>query len=121
MTRLTNALYQQSSSSKAFATQRFTVSEDKAKNMALQGIISKIERVSGRRMENQDASPPPPMSSKSKAVGCSVPEKQDYESSKAKEKELQAMMNQVSGAGGGTKRKTAMASQRAEFHPDNKA
>ncbi|KAG0207504.1 hypothetical protein BGX28_001281 [Mortierella sp. GBA30] len=55
MTRLTNALYQQSSASKAFATQRFTVSEDKARNMALQGIISKIERVSGRRMGNQDA------------------------------------------------------------------
>ncbi|KAF9955258.1 hypothetical protein BGZ72_003916 [Mortierella alpina] len=117
MTRLTNALYQQSSSSKAFATQRFTVSEDKAKNMALQGIISKIERVSGRRLENQDAMPP--LCNKSKAG--SVPEKQGYESSKTKEKELQEMMNQVSGAGGGAKRKTAMASQRAEFQPGPKA
>ncbi|KAF9568110.1 hypothetical protein EC968_003083 [Mortierella alpina] len=127
MTRLTNALYQQSSSSKAFATQRFTVSEDKAKNMALQGIISKIERVSGRRLENQDAMPPVLCNNKSKTG--SVPEKQqqqqqqqDHESSsKAKEKDLQEMMNQVAGAGGGPKRKTAMASQRAEFHPGNKA
>ncbi|KAF9988997.1 hypothetical protein BGZ75_007907 [Mortierella antarctica] len=117
MTRLTNALYQQSSSSKAFATQRFAVSEDKAKNMALQGIISKIERVSGRRLENQDAMPP--LSNNNKAG--SLPEKRDYESSKAKEKELQEMMNQVAGAGGGAKRKTAMASQRAEFPPGNKA
>ncbi|KAF9958596.1 hypothetical protein BGZ70_009134 [Mortierella alpina] len=119
MTRLTSALYQQSSSSKAFATQRFTVSEDKAKNMALQGIISKIERVSGRRLENQDAMPPPlTHKSKSGSVSGSVSsEKQDYESSKTKEKELQEMMNQVAGVGGGAKRKTAMASQRAEFHP----
>ncbi|CAO3572195.1 unnamed protein product [Mortierella alpina] len=117
MTRLTNALYQQSSSSKAFATQRFTVSEDKAKNMALQGIISKIERVSGRRLENQDAMPPLTHKSKSASVSSG---KQDFESSKAKEKELQEMMNQVAGAGGGAKRKTAMASQRAEFHPGGK-
>ncbi|KAG0250572.1 hypothetical protein BG011_008241 [Mortierella polycephala] len=110
MTRLTNALYQQSASSKAYATQRYTLTEDKARNMALQGIISKIERVSGRRMDNQDALP---RSSRSKST--SMAEKHDQDSSRAKE--LQDMMNRMAESGGGPTRKSAMASQRAEFSP----
>ncbi|KAF9086065.1 hypothetical protein BGX23_009163 [Mortierella sp. AD031] len=110
MTRLTNALYQQTTSSEAFATQRFTLTEDKARNMALQGIISKIERVSGRRMDNQDALPP---SSKSKATA--TVDKRDQESCRARE--LQEMINQVIESGGGPTRRSAIASQRAEFSP----
>ncbi|KAI8357454.1 hypothetical protein B0O80DRAFT_288636 [Mortierella sp. GBAus27b] len=123
MTRLTNALYQQSASSKAFATQRFTLTEDKARNMALQGILSKIERVSSRRMGNQDATAPSSVKSKptspssicSGHQGCST--KNDDNGSIERAKELQEMINQVMESGGGPTRKTAMASQRAQFGP----
>ncbi|KAF9933885.1 hypothetical protein FBU30_004053 [Linnemannia zychae] len=109
MTRLTNALYQQTISSEAFATQRYTVSEDKARSMALHGIMSKIERVSGRRMGNQDALP----SSKSKSSFL-LDDDDSEESSRARE--LQEMINQMVESGGGAKRRSAMASQRAEFN-----
>lgn len=116
MTRLTNALYQQSSSSRAFAAQRYTLTEDKARNLALQGIISKIERVSGRRMGNQDAAPP---SIKSKSASPSSVHSNGRESSRndnnERVKELQEMFNQVMESGGGPTRKSAMASQRAQF------
>ncbi|KAF9103629.1 hypothetical protein BGX27_010490 [Mortierella sp. AM989] len=138
MTRLTNALYQQSATTQAFATQRFTLTEDKARNMALQGIISKIERVSSRRMGNQDALPP--VINKSKTSSSSqapvsvatatasmspMTEKRDKEknnyddsgssSSSSRAKELQEMINQVMDSGGGPTRKSVMASQRAQF------
>ncbi|KAG0376558.1 hypothetical protein BGX24_007585 [Mortierella sp. AD032] len=117
MTRLTNALYQQTTSTEAFATQRYTMTEDKARNMALHGIISKLERVSSRRMGNQDALPP---ASKSKATSTteamsSLDSKRDEESSRVLE--LHEMFNQVAESGGGPTRRTAMASQRAEFNP----
>ncbi|KAF9358309.1 hypothetical protein BGX26_002053 [Mortierella sp. AD094] len=134
MTRLTNALYQQSSTTQAFATQRFTLTEDKERNMALQGIISKIERVSGRRMENQDALPPnlnkhksssstPVSVATATASTSTMSEKRDREksnydsSSSSRAKELQDMINQVIDGGGGPTRKSAMASQRAQFGP----
>ncbi|KAF9130262.1 hypothetical protein BGW39_003272 [Mortierella sp. 14UC] len=116
MTRLTNALYQQTTSTEAFATQRYTMTEDKARNMALQGIISKIERVSSRRMGNQDALPP----SKSKTTATTtttatlLEDKRDEESSRALE--LHEMFNRVAESGGGPTRRSAMASQRAEFN-----
>ncbi|KAG0289486.1 hypothetical protein BGZ96_006969 [Linnemannia gamsii] len=115
MTRLTNALYQQTASTEAFETQRFTMTEDKARNMALQGILSKIERVSGRRMGNQDALPPVTKSKPSSTSSSSSENKYEDESSRARE--LQEMIDQVVGSGGGPKRRTAMASQRAEFNP----
>ncbi|KAF8940369.1 hypothetical protein BGZ47_007776 [Haplosporangium gracile] len=116
MTRLTNALYQQTASTEAFETQRYTMTEDKARNMALQGILSKIERVSGRRMGNQDALPPVTKSKPNSTSSSSSSEnKREEESSRARE--LQEMIDQVVGSGGGPKRRTAMASQRAEFNP----
>lgn len=115
MTRLTNALYQQTASTEAFETQRFTMTEDKARNMALQGILSKIERVSGRRMGNQDALPPVTKSKPNSTSSSSCENTYEDESSKARE--LQEMIDQVVGSGGGPKRRTAMASQRAEFNP----
>ncbi|KAI1318128.1 hypothetical protein EDD11_007180 [Mortierella claussenii] len=122
MTRLTNALYQQSASSKAFATQRYILTEDKARNMALHGIISKIERVSGRRMENQDALPPSPLltskykpAAPSKTAINTVEHRESDSVSRAKE--LQEMINQVVESGGGPTRRSAMASQRAQFGP----
>ncbi|KAF9165653.1 hypothetical protein BGX21_005032 [Mortierella sp. AD011] len=125
MTRLTNALYQQSATTQAFATQRFTLTEDKERNMALQGIISKIERVAGRRMENQDAMPPnlnkhrsTPSTPVSMAAEKREREKSDYDNnSSIRVKELQDMINQVIDGGGGPTRKSAMASQRAQFGP----
>ncbi|GJJ69017.1 hypothetical protein EMPS_01363 [Entomortierella parvispora] len=125
MTRLTNALYLQSSSTQAFATQRFTLTEDKERNMALQGIISKIERLSDRRLENQDALPaskakhpypsPPfqPLESDQDQMPRRCNKKLDEENLKAQE--LQQMLDQVVGSGGGAMRKSALASQRAEF------
>lgn len=129
MTRLTNALYQQSAATQAFATQRFTLTEDKARTMALQGIISKIERLSDRRLENQDALPPPITKSKPFVSPLQQLEKdqnqiqerrtrkgqQDDETLKAQE--LQEMMDQVVYGSGGPTRRFAMASQRAEFSP----
>ncbi|KAF8944540.1 hypothetical protein BGZ46_006230, partial [Entomortierella lignicola] len=123
MTRLTNALYQQSASSQAFATQRFVLTEDKARNMALQGIISKIERVSGRRLDNQDALPPNINKHKSSSSStpvsvatASTPVMSTKDSSD-RSKDLQDMMNQVMESGGGPTRKSLMASQRAQFGP----
>lgn len=113
MTRLTNALYQQTASTEAFETQRYTMTEDKARNMALQGILSKIERVSGRRMGNQDALPPATKSKPNSMSSSSSSSHEEEESSRARE--LQEMIDQVVGSGGGPKRRTAMASQRAEF------
>ncbi|KAG0280628.1 hypothetical protein BGZ95_009369 [Linnemannia exigua] len=117
MTRLTNALYQQTTSTEAFATQRYTMTEDKARNMALHGIISKIERVSSRRMGNQDALPP---SSKSKATATTAATSSSFESQRDEESsrvlELHEMFNQVAESGGGPMRRSAMASQRAEFN-----
>ncbi|KAG0320419.1 hypothetical protein BG000_003591 [Podila horticola] len=113
MTRLTNALYQQSATSQAFATQRFTLTEDKARTMALQGIISKIERLSDRRMDNQDALPPHP-STKSRAS-------LERDSPAVQNKELQDMIEHLVESGGGPTRRSAMSSQRAEFsHPKSK-
>ncbi|KAI7829782.1 hypothetical protein BC939DRAFT_440567 [Gamsiella multidivaricata] len=134
MTRLTNTLYQQSASSKSFATQRYTLTDDKARNMALQEIISKIERVSGRRMDNQDALPPsskprsvsssssssPAMiesRSSSSSNSCSSGSGSGSRKSNNKAKDLQEMMKQVAESGGGPTRKSAMASQRAQFGP----
>ncbi|KAF9419987.1 hypothetical protein BGZ94_009256 [Podila epigama] len=124
MTRLTNALYQQSATSQAFATQRFTLTEDKARNMALQGIISKIERLSDRRMDNQDALPPSTLSASSTTLtknrtttvtaGGTLNET-ETESAAARAKELQDMINQMVESGGGPTRRSAMSSQRAEF------
>ncbi|KAF9941785.1 hypothetical protein BGZ65_001397 [Modicella reniformis] len=118
MTRLTNALYQQSASARAFATQRYILTDDKARNIALHGIISKIERVTGRRMENQDALPPsikPKIGSPSSIV--SISRKNRSNSTAERSKELQEMLNQVMESGGGPTRKSAMASQRAQFCP----
>lgn len=113
MTRLTNALYQQSATSQAFATQRFTLTEDKARTMALQGIISKIERLSDRRMDNQDALPPAP-STKSRAS-------LERDSPAIRNMELQDMIEHLVESGGGPIRRSAMSSQRAEFsHPKSK-
>ncbi|KAG0037904.1 hypothetical protein BGZ82_001603 [Podila clonocystis] len=113
MTRLTNALYQQSATSQAFATQRFTLTEDKARTMALQGIISKIERLSDRRMDNQDALPPPP-STKSRAS-------LEKDSPVVRNRDLQDMIEHLVESGGGPTRRSAMSSQRAEFsHPKSK-
>jgi hypothetical protein len=116
ITRLTNALYQQTASTEAFETQRFTMTEDKARNMALQGILSKIERVSGRRMGNQDALPPVTKSKPNFSSSSSSSENK-YEEESSRARELQEMIDQVVGSGGGPKRRTAMASQRAEFNP----
>ncbi|KAK3825352.1 MAG: hypothetical protein J3Q66DRAFT_327539 [Benniella sp.] len=120
MTRLTNTLYQQSASSRAFAAQRYTLTEDKARNMALQGIISKIERVSSRRMGNQDAASSS-LRSKSASPSSTRTACRESSSSSSNErvKELQDMINQVMESGGGPTRKSAMASQRAEFSPKN--
>ncbi|KAF9362498.1 hypothetical protein BGX34_006024 [Mortierella sp. NVP85] len=120
MTRLTNTLYQQSASSRAFATQRYTLTEEKARNMALQGIISKIERVSSRRMGNQDAASSS-MRSKSASPSSTRTACRESSSGSSSErvKELQEMINQVMESGGGPTRKSAMASQRAEFSPKN--
>ncbi|KAG0051033.1 hypothetical protein BGZ83_004188 [Gryganskiella cystojenkinii] len=128
MTRLTNALYQQSASTQAFATQRFTLTEDKARAMALNGIISKIERLSDRRLENQDALPPP--IAKSKPFTLSPQQKTEQnqmqerktrqnqlEDENLKAQELQEMMDQVVYGSGGPTRRSAIASQRAEFSP----
>ncbi|KAF9437125.1 hypothetical protein BGZ76_001906 [Entomortierella beljakovae] len=130
MTRLTNALYQQSASSKAFATQRYTLTEDKARNMALQGIISKIERVSGRRLNNQDALPPNLSKSKNTtsasapvSVATAMMEKREREkfsfdgSGSTRTRELHDMINQVIDSGGGPTRKSVLAAQRAQFSP----
>ncbi|KFH73744.1 hypothetical protein MVEG_00958 [Podila verticillata NRRL 6337] len=108
MTRLTNALYQQSATSQAFATQRFTLTEDKARTMALQGIISKIERLSDRRMDNQDALPPS-ATTKSRAS-------LERGSPAVRTSELQDMIDHLVESGGGPTRRSAMTSQRAEFN-----
>ncbi|KAF9369237.1 hypothetical protein CPB97_003756 [Podila verticillata] len=114
MTRLTNALYQQSATSQAFATQRFTLTEDKARTMALQGIISKIERLSDRRMDNQDALPPS-ATAKSRAS-------LERGSPAVGTRELQDVIDHLVESGGGPTRRTAMTSQRAEFsHPKSKS
>jgi hypothetical protein len=88
--------------------------------MALQGIISKIERVSSRRMGNQDAAS---SSLRSKSASPSLTRTACRESSSSSSsdrvKELQDMINQVMESGGGPTRKSAMASQRAEFSPKN--
>ncbi|KAG0286889.1 hypothetical protein BGZ98_004890 [Dissophora globulifera] len=130
MTRLTNALYQQSASasSQAFQTQRYTLTEGKARSMALQGIIGKIERVSGRRMENQDALPPAvPTSSSSKVrtTSISLPMSRsartdtnsglEGDDGADRAKGLQEILNEVVESGGGPTRKLAIASQRAQF------
>ncbi|KAF9144117.1 hypothetical protein BGX30_013807 [Mortierella sp. GBA39] len=117
MTRLTNALYQQTASTEAFETQRYTMTEDKARNMALQGILSKIERVSGRRMGNQDALPPAAKSKPNSASSSSSSSEGKHKEESSRAKELQEMIDQVVGSGGGPKRRSAMASQRAEFNP----
>lgn len=117
MTRLTNALYQQTASTEAFETQRYTMTEDKARNMALQGILSKIERVSGRRMGNQDALPPATKSKSNSTSTSSLSSEDKHEEESSRARELQEMIDQVVGSGGGPKRRTAMASQRAEFNP----
>jgi len=94
--------------------------------MALQGIISKIERLSDRRLENQDALPstkakqaypsPPlqPLDSDQVQIQQQKNRKRDEENLKAQE--LQQMLDQVVGSGGGAIRKSALASQRAEFN-----
>ena len=113
MTRLTNALYQQSATSQAFATQRFTLTEDKARTMALQGIISKIERLSDRRMDNQDALPPSATTKGRASLERGSPA--------VRTKELQDMVDHLVESGGGPTRRSAMSSQRAEFsHPKSK-
>ncbi|KAG0066114.1 hypothetical protein BGZ89_007600 [Linnemannia elongata] len=117
MTRLTNALYQQTASTEAFETQRYTMTEDKARNMALQGILSKIERVSGRRMSNQDALPPATKSKPNSTSSSASSSENKYEDESSRARELQEMIDQVVGSGGGPKRRSAMASQRAEFNP----
>ncbi|KAG9068518.1 hypothetical protein KI688_010791 [Linnemannia hyalina] len=117
MTRLTNALYQQTASTEAFETQRYTMTEDKARNMALQGILSKIERVSGRRMGNQDALPPAAKSKPNSTSSSSSSSESKHKEESSRAKELQEMIDQVVGGGGGPKRRTAMASQRAGFNP----
>ncbi|KAF9539586.1 hypothetical protein EC957_005203 [Mortierella hygrophila] len=117
MTRLTNALYQQTASTEAFETQRYTMTEDKARNMALQGILSKIERVSSRRMGNQDALPPAAKSKPNSTSSSSSSSEGKHKEESSRAKELQEMIDQVVGGGGGPKRRTAMASQRAEFNP----
>ncbi|KAG0260814.1 hypothetical protein DFQ27_003332, partial [Actinomortierella ambigua] len=60
MTRLMDALAQRTETPVGFATQRYVMTEEKARNMALQGILSKIEKMSDRRLENQDAVLPRP-------------------------------------------------------------
>lgn len=136
MTRLTNALYQQSATTQAFATQRFTLTEDKERSMALQGIISKIERLSDRRLENQDAFPPPvvvkskqPYSSPLQHLNQDQNQMQqrrrrnhdnDDNDESLKAQELQDMLDQVVGSGGGPRRKSALASQRAGFSPGHR-
>ncbi|KAG0069384.1 hypothetical protein BGZ92_004687, partial [Podila epicladia] len=74
------------------------------------GIISKIGRLSDRRMDNQDALPPTP-SSKSRAS-------LERDSPAIRNRELQDMIEHLVESGGGPTRRTAMSSQRAEFsHP----
>ncbi|KAF9580582.1 hypothetical protein BGW38_002709 [Lunasporangiospora selenospora] len=131
MTRLTNTLYQQTATTQAYATQRYTLSEDKARSIALHGIISKIEKLSDRRLDNQDATPrsssslnrPKSMvetrqvsldalgSRSATAAGSST----SLGTANSKAQELQDMINRVVDGGGGPMRKQAMATQRAEF------
>ncbi|KAG0237626.1 hypothetical protein BGW42_000454 [Actinomortierella wolfii] len=73
MTRLMDALSQRTETPVGFSTQRYVMTEEKARNLALQGILSKIEKLSDRRLDNQDAVLPRPGQSARSAAINSTP------------------------------------------------